>query len=164
MLSGSALYQDSVFWRTEGDGSFDDPQILTPVYTPGTEDINKGYAWLRLTAYDSIPCSGSNTDRVKVIIDECTGISELNGGGLTVSVVPNPATSWLNFQVSGIEASDDLTLTLINTQGVTVFTMKIPSNNSQYNNAMDITRFPKGIYYLKAGNREKQVIQKVILQ
>ena len=44
-------------------------------------------------------------------------------------------------------------LTMTNAQGVTVFTMKMPVNDGQYSNTMDITRFPRGIYYLKAGNK-----------
>ena len=75
-LSGSAVYQDSVFWKSDGDGIFDDVRIFNPIYTPGADDISKGFVWLRLTAYDSIPCDNSNTDKVKITIDQCTGIDE----------------------------------------------------------------------------------------
>jgi hypothetical protein len=164
MMSGSATYQDSVLWKTEGDGTFDDARILNPVYTPGTTDITKGYAWLRLTAYDSIPCAGSHNDKVKITIDECTGITERMGERLSLKIAPNPATSKLNFQVSGIEPDNDILLTLMNSQGIPVFTMRIPANDGQYSNSMDIARYPKGIYYLKAGDNKDKVIQKVIFQ
>jgi hypothetical protein len=164
MLTGSAVYQDSVFWKTDGDGTFDDLRIFNPVYTPGAEDISKGYVWLRLTAYDSLPCANSHTDKVKITIDECTGIVESKENGLSLRVVPNPAYSQLNFQVTGLEKNKEMILTLTNAQGITVFTMKLPVSDGQYSNTMDITRFPKGIYYLKAGNMQEQVIQKVILQ
>jgi hypothetical protein len=164
MLSGSAMYQDSVIWTTEGDGVFDDIAILNPVYTPGPGDISTGYAWLWLTAYDSIPCEESDFDKVKVIIDECTGISELGEGSLEINVVPNPVTSTLNFQVSGIQTGHDITLVLMDSQGVAVFTLNIPAASDQYSNSMNVSRFPKGLYYLKAGDKSQQVVQKVILQ
>jgi hypothetical protein len=164
MLSGSAVYQDSVFWKSDGDGLFDDPRAFTPVYTPGPEDITNGKVWLRLTAYDSLPCANSHTDKVKITIDQCTGIGELADKGLSLKVIPNPANSQLNFQVSGVEDKEALMFTMTNAQGVVVFTMKLPLTAGQYSNTMDVSRFPRGVYYMKAGNTSEQVIQKVILQ
>jgi hypothetical protein len=164
MLSGSAVYQDSILWKSDGDGTFDDVRIFTPVYTPGAEDIAKGFVWLRLTAYDSLPCENSHTDKVKITIDQCTGIGEGTESPFALKVIPNPAFSQLNFQVTGIEKSKDVLLTMTNMQGIVVFTMKLPVIDGQYSNTMDISRFPRGIYYLKAANKEEQVIQKVILQ
>lgn len=37
-------------WRTEGDGDFNDVNLLRPSYYPGTEDIANGYVWLTLNA------------------------------------------------------------------------------------------------------------------
>jgi hypothetical protein len=164
MLSGSAVYQDSIFWKSDGDGVFDDVRIFNPTYTPGPGDISNGFVWLRLTAYDSIPCENSHTDKIKLTIDQCTGIKEGTESSLSLKVIPNPAYSQLNFQVSGIEKSRDNMLTLTNALGVVVFTMKLPASDGQYSNTMDISRFPRGIYYLKAGNMQYHVIQKVILQ
>jgi hypothetical protein len=164
ILSGSAVNQDSVLWKSDGDGTFDNVKILTPIYTPGAEDITKGYAWLRLTAYDSPPCSSSNTDKVKITIDDCTGINEIASDQLSLKVIPNPAFSKLNIQISGMEKHKEITLTLTNTEGIIVFAMKLPSGGGIYSNTMDVSRFPRGIYYFKAGNSQEQVIQKVILQ
>jgi hypothetical protein len=164
MLSGSAVYQDSILWKTDGDGTFDDLRIFNPVYTPGPGDISKGYVWLRLTAYDSLPCENAHTDKVKITIDECTGINEKDESGLALKVVPNPANSKINFEVTGMEGRREVMLTMTNSQGVNVFTMKLPLNGGRYSNSMDISRFPRGIYYFKAGDNQGQVIQKVLLQ
>jgi hypothetical protein len=163
-LSGSAIYQDSVLWKSDGDGTFDDIRILNPVYTPGQGDIDRGYVYLRLTAYDSIPCVTSNTDKVKITLDPCTGINELQGNNFSLKVVPNPAKTRIDFEVRGMEDRKDMVLTMTNAQGTNVFTMKLPANGGQYSNSMDISRFPRGIYYFKAGDSQGQVIQKVILQ
>jgi hypothetical protein len=164
MLSGSAVNQDSILWRTEGDGFFDNDKIFNPVYTPGPGDIADGYVFLKLTAYDAFPCSNSSTDKVKITIDECTGITERSADGLALKVIPNPASAQLNFQVTGLETSKEIKLTLVNAQGVEVFTLKVPVIGGQYSNSMDISRFPGGIYYLKAFNMKEQVIQKVVFQ
>ncbi len=164
LLSGSAVYQDSVLWKSDGDGTFDNTKILDPVYTPGSGDITRGYVWLRLTAYDSLPCDNSNTDKVKITIDDCTGISEISQNQISLKVVPNPAFSQLNFEVAGMEKLKELTLTVTNAQGVVVFAMKLPAGESSYSNTMNVSRFPKGVYYFKAGNAQEQATQKVVLQ
>jgi len=164
MLSGSAVYQDSIFWKSDGDGTFDDVRIFNPIYTPGAEDITNGFVWLRLTAYDTFPCENSHTDKVKITIDQCTGINESKESRLSLKVIPNPAYSQLNFEVSGIEKNKEVMLTLTNAQGVLVFTMKLPVSEDQYSNVMNVARFPRGIYYLKASNLHERVIYKVILQ
>ncbi len=47
-LSGAATDDDLLAWNTSGDGSFDNPSSLTPVYTPGPEDIQLGQVTLCL--------------------------------------------------------------------------------------------------------------------
>jgi hypothetical protein len=164
MLSGSATSQDSILWQTQGDGSFDNVRIFNPVYTPGPEDISNGYVYLKLTAYDIYPCEGWHTDKVKVTIDECTGVAEQSVDGISLKVVPNPANSVLNFKVSGLEGSREITLSLSNIQGIEMFALKVPVSGGNYTNSMDVSRFPKGTYYLKAFNMKEQVVEKVILQ
>jgi hypothetical protein len=164
LLSGSAINQDSILWKTDGDGTFDDVKILNATYTPGPEDKSKGYAWLRLLAYDSLPCSNINTDRIKITIDQCTGITETDSPGPSLKVVPNPAFSRLSFEVSGFDKNQDMVLTLTNSQGNEVFRMKVDAFPGTYTNIMDVSRFARGIYYLKASNIQQQAIHKIILQ
>lgn len=38
MISGASMVNGTVVWGTTGDGTFDDPAILNPVYTPGATD------------------------------------------------------------------------------------------------------------------------------
>ena len=46
-----SLIEIPVYVRGEGDGTFDDITIFTPVYTPGTEDIENGIVELSLNAF-----------------------------------------------------------------------------------------------------------------
>lgn len=57
-LNGTALFYNTLEWTSSGDGSFSNPGILDPVYTPGSLDINNGGVTLTMTAYGS----SSHTD------------------------------------------------------------------------------------------------------
>jgi PKD repeat protein len=61
-LQGSAENYSEVFWTTSGDGSFSNPSILNPVYTPGVADKESGEVTLSITAIPLSPCSIAATD------------------------------------------------------------------------------------------------------
>lgn len=164
MMNGSATNYTHILWKTDGDGTFNYDTTFTPVYTPGPTDISKGYAWLSLVAYDTLPCTGSNTDKVKINIDQCTGTEEIIPGTFHLTVQPNPAYQQLQVQVGGLEASEDLWLTLTSTQGITLFSMKLGQVGGMYSNTMDVSRFPRGVYYFKASTQTRQAVSKVVLQ
>jgi hypothetical protein len=60
ITAASVAGQTSMLWTTSGDGSFDDPTILDPVYTPGTNDLNSGSVNLTLTVNGSAECGPVN--------------------------------------------------------------------------------------------------------
>jgi hypothetical protein len=64
-LNGSANNYTELLWVTNGDGFFDDPTILNPVYTPGGSDITFGYVELCLIA----------SDGTKAEIEDCMAIT-----------------------------------------------------------------------------------------
>ncbi|MBN1338771.1 MAG: hypothetical protein JXA03_05570 [Bacteroidales bacterium] len=47
--SGSATYYNTVAWSTSGSGTFDNPGLLSPVYTPHQDDVQNGSVNLILT-------------------------------------------------------------------------------------------------------------------
>lgn len=56
-LNGSGENYVSVNWMTSGNGTFSDPNILNPVYTPGTTDIENGGAVLTLVGISNALCT-----------------------------------------------------------------------------------------------------------
>ena len=58
-LSGLAANALSVSWATSGTGGFNNPGILTPVYTPSIADIATGSVTLTLTAHGVLTCNAS---------------------------------------------------------------------------------------------------------
>jgi len=51
-------------WVTGGDGSFDYPDSLDAIYTPGTTDLVNDSVVLSLTAYSVAPCLSDSTDEL----------------------------------------------------------------------------------------------------
>ena len=69
-LSGAASNQGSVIWTTSGTGTFSNPAILNPVYTPGAADITAGTVTLTLTAAAVAPCTASASDNKILVIQK----------------------------------------------------------------------------------------------
>ena len=69
-IVGYAMNYNSLQWTTSGDGSFDDATIATPIYTPGTQEIESNSVTLTFTISGS---HGSTiTDEMTVNIVERT--------------------------------------------------------------------------------------------
>ena len=48
-IVGYAIHYDNMQWTTSGDGTFNDANMATPIYTPGAQDIANHQATLTLT-------------------------------------------------------------------------------------------------------------------
>lgn len=69
-LAGDAGDGIDPVWTSDGDGTFDDDNSLTAIYTPGEADIENGGCILTLTVTADTPCSGDFTDSMVVTIVE----------------------------------------------------------------------------------------------
>ena len=67
-LSGTVTHTNSFVWTTSGDGTFNNPSALAPVYTPGNSDKATGLATLTLTAQQNAPCIGTPSDAMQLTI------------------------------------------------------------------------------------------------
>jgi len=69
-LEGAAENESNVLWTTSGNGTFDNPNILDPVYTPGADEINSGTATLILTSDAILPCTLAASDAMLLQIQK----------------------------------------------------------------------------------------------
>ena len=67
-LNGSATFYQTISWATTGDGTFSNPAILNPVYTPGVQDNNNGSVILTLTGTALTPCTQPTNDALLLTI------------------------------------------------------------------------------------------------
>jgi len=59
-------YSSEIIWETTGDGTFSNPQMTNPYYTPGPEDIESGSVLLQVTAFPISPCTVPVSDEIVI--------------------------------------------------------------------------------------------------
>ncbi len=69
LTGSSATNYTMLKWTTSGTGSFDDNEILNPVYTPSPNDLNDGFVFLTLTAGAYLPCA-DDADEMKLTLNK----------------------------------------------------------------------------------------------
>ncbi|MFO8129375.1 MAG: T9SS type A sorting domain-containing protein [Bacteroidales bacterium] len=159
--NASAVDYDSLAWTTDGDGTFDNDTILMATYTPGADDISTGNVRLTLTAFAAFPCEGEAGADIYVIIDECTGLPE-NRMNVDLSIIPNPNTGTFDMVLESA-GQNDLLIEMYTTQGQLIFTKKLGDFSGTYRNRYDMSRFEKGIYFLRVQNGSASQTRKVII-
>jgi len=81
-----------VLWSTAGDGTFSNPAIINPVYTPGPDDILNQSAVLTLTAFSPESCpSASATDAMTLTLAPLVEV--FAGPDITICQGPQVAIS-----------------------------------------------------------------------
>ncbi len=134
----------------DGNGAFSDLTMtgLTPgdvLYFKTWHYFNQNYGPYAVCAFDPF---------------DDAGVNELEGL-ISMDVYPNPATNNVSIQVT-LETSSDLSLTLSNTLGQTIFTQQIPNTQSlEY--SFDVSNLPAGAYLITLqGNTGKQTKRLII--
>lgn len=156
-------FSDSLIWSTSGDGSFNDSSQMNAIYTPGEEDIINGTVELELYAGAVAPCIGEDTDVMTLTIDQCTDIYENINQALTLELYPNPTSGLINISVQA-EDNQHFTLSVLNLQGQQVFGGEFVVDQGKYNNQIDFTYFPAGIYYVVVKSHESIITKKVVFE
>lgn len=71
-LEGNAMNYTSVMWHTSGTGTFSNPAILNPTYTPSQEDIDDGGVLLTLSV--SNPSNDQISDQLTLTIQQAVHV------------------------------------------------------------------------------------------
>jgi hypothetical protein len=162
-LVGQAIYADSTIWITDGDGVFNDPNLLNAVYTPGIQDIANGSLELTLYAFASEVCTGEANDKLLLTVDECTSIDESESTFEQVVIVPNPSNGLFTLKMRA-EGINKLSWQLINVDGKTVKRGTIRPTNDSFTTTFDFQNQPKGSYYLNMNVGSKNISRQIVLQ
>jgi len=65
LIQSTAFNYTTVFWSTAGDGTFNNPTLLQPVYTPGANDTINGSVTLTMSVMGALTCTAaSNQDQM----------------------------------------------------------------------------------------------------
>jgi gliding motility-associated-like protein len=70
LAAATASNYTSLNWSTSGSGTFNNPTILNPVYTPSAVDILNGNVILTLTANAGVPCTATSDNMTLILSKE----------------------------------------------------------------------------------------------
>lgn len=161
------------FWATaENSGDFPDflwqvngvPVGLNePVFsTAGLEDQDK--VACQLTS--SLECATENpilSNEIVVSVDSCSlWTKEQTANPANVILYPNPASGRVFVEI--LEYSGIFALRLLNFQGQITYTTFEQHPTFPYKRTLNLTGFPKGIYYLQIISNQTLTVEKIILQ
>jgi hypothetical protein len=149
----------SVLWTTSGDGTFADPEVVHPTYTPSTNDIALQMVTLTLTAFGNVPCQ-QKTDEMVLNISP-VGV-ELNPV-MDIALFPNPNSGKFSVQIA-TPGKQSISIRVYNMVGGVVFEKE---NVAVDLNHIEMIELPveQGVYFLKVEGdhflfNEKLIIRK----
>lgn len=136
-----------VWWVTTGDGTFDYPENIRPLYTPGAADIANGTVSLTLNGYALSHCADTSAT-MQLFIDPCTGINSLNGAHLVFDVFPNPAGQKLTIRLQDIP-SQKHELLVFSLSGKLMKHYNLPPNRHTTTFTVDVSDMKTGVYLVR---------------
>ena len=107
---------------------------------------------------DSISmCEASDT--VSVTFDDCSGVSELSGG--TVSVYPNPSNG--NFIISLSNISEHVSVQVVDMQGRLIYS-QIEGLKVGKENVISLDNVERGVYLISVSSDKGRYTQSIVIE
>jgi hypothetical protein len=76
-----------------------------------------------------------------------------------IGIYPNPTNGILNINLNGVNENPDLTILTL--QGQVVYTEKLVANTTKQ---LDLTVYPKGVYFIKLSSDKVLKIERIVIQ
>jgi len=108
IIEATAVNYTSLFWTSNGSGSFSDPILLNPVYTPSTADVNIGMVVLTLNATGVGGCGDTTDQLILTLVPLPEAEAGVNGTicqGNSFTVSGASATAYATVQWSVVPSS-----------------------------------------------------------
>lgn len=160
-LQGQVNFAYEYYWTTRGDGTFTDSTQLDAIYTPGEQDSVNGGVTLDLTAFEVSPCTGSVSDSLFVNIF-FAGMEDIGGRKYPLILFPNPVRDIINLKAE-IPVDEKVILQILDSQGKTIFTEKVFSENTLFEKQFDLSFIPPGIYFFRLQAGDDVATQKLVI-
>jgi len=149
----------SLMWSTSGDGTFDDATIISPVYTPGANDISNKEAVLTMMAYGNTPCYDVSDEMILSI--NTIGIDKQHSD-MNISIYPNPNNGQFMLKINGISGKS-ISYRIYSSLGDEVYAKENIDVNGTFSEVLDLNR-GQGIYYIRVEGDDVLINQKMIIQ
>jgi hypothetical protein len=108
-------------------------------------------------------CGGGEfSDAYEIDAHDCTGLPEDPSAALNINVYPNPSDGRFNIEISGME--NVMELFIVDYKGQLLYQDKVESENGEYLKHLDISTYPKGIYFLKIVDDNVMRVEKIVIR
>jgi PKD repeat protein len=126
---------------------------MIPIY------LASGIYTVQLIVTNSDGCTDTLIKTDYITIKSTAGIFDF-AKNITIKIIPNPTNDKLNISINGLENSTELFIFNIKEQIVYKETLN-PSKN--FTKQLDVSKYSKGIYYIKLVNDKINYIEKVVI-
>jgi hypothetical protein len=134
-------------------GSFVSGGIFDPIAA------GSGVYLITYTLTDSNTCT--NSDTASINVDICSGISSAEGL-LSFEVYPNPSNGVFNIAINKV-ANADVRIFISDIQGKVIFESVDSNTNTQYNKEINLSKYGKGVYFIKLASSTTIKVAKIII-
>jgi len=160
--SGSATSYSGVKWSTSGDGHFNMDTIPACLYYPGPVDDHNGGVDLTLKAYPIIPCVDTASSVVHITLTFPAGIGNKASSVFGITLTPNPSNGIFTLVVNGVE-NTEARITITDLAGKEIYSESVNSP-TVLTRDINLSGFPKGIYFVKVRTDQQTSTKKLVLQ
>ena len=129
-----------------------------PTFIVDTTNIPAGNYSISVEVTDVNGCS--DRDTVEMVLTICTGLEEAAVDG--IKIIPNPTNGIVNLYLDGFSGS--VLIELVDLQGQVVLIKQIGMSTRGQLTELDLSSFAKGLYYLRAGDGNRNSVKKIVLQ
>ena len=162
-VSGSASNYKQFGWSTSGSGTFTNSTLFETTYLPSLDDKLSGSVDLKLVATSKAPCTGSVSSTRHVTFDVCTGIAGPGNTEPGLLIQPNPAHESVTIGIRGVTSGSAL-LSISSINGNILFSETIESTSAPVLRKLDLSGYPKGIYFVQLKTGKKLITEKMVVQ
>jgi hypothetical protein len=145
------------------------PDAVSYLWTPGgyttptievdSTGVGIGSVTYSVVVTNSNECEGESG--ITITFDPCLSITDADNN-FKWSVYPNPASTVLNINLSGI--SESVEYSLLNYQGGEVYRKEIGKLNGFASQQLNISEYASGIYYLCLRTSDEVIIKKIVIK
>ncbi len=140
------------FWDTT------DPLVILSKNYDYYDNINYGV----INTSDFLTSPNLDQDCIELVTSVFGKNNKQTLSSVEARVFPNPASNFVNLIFDNLNNSKDLTIEIVNTMGKQYFISQINGSTNIQN--IDVSEYPKGVYFCNIQNGHNRITKKIIVQ